>query len=393
MRIAFFDNQSHQSLLPLTYTRPAADLRIGIQKISEKWEAITGWDVAGYVTQGYLSKRFFISHAPAIFIASNLIPNPELIVEISKLEAGQKLEISGKCLVLKTELAIENLGELEHAISSASSIPSNANGISISAPLDIFKYNGNEIRKDIEALKLEKVASYGKYNSLIGDDFYIHPSVKMEGVTLNSTNGPIYLAEGVEVMEGSVIRGPFAALEHATIKMSAKIYGDTTIGPHCKVGGEVSNSVFYGYSNKGHDGFLGNSVIGEWCNLGADTNSSNLKNNYSAVSVWNYATEIQENTGETFCGLIMGDHSKTGINTMLNTGTVVGVSANVFGGGFPPKFIPSFSWGGAEGFQTFKIEKAKEVASKMMQRRDLDLTIEESEILDFIFEADKKHRK
>ncbi len=392
MNIIFFDNQSHQSLLPLTYTRPAADLRVGTLKISEKWELQTDWAVVGYLTTNHLKGKYPINDKQHIFIAANLIPNANLIQEIVGLKEGEVLESYGECLAFKTTKPITQNEEMQAAIKAAVAVNSKSNSISIQNFIDIFKHNGEQIAADIESMRLEPITNFGQYNTLIGNDFFIHPTVKMEGVTLNSTGGPIYLAEGVEVMEGSVIRGPFAALEHATIKMSAKIYGDTTVGPHCKVGGEVSNSVFYGYSNKGHDGFVGNSVIGEWCNLGADTNTSNLKNNYSHVSVWDYVSKTFENSGETFCGLIMGDHSKTAINTMLNTGTVVGVSANVFGGGFPPKFIPSFSWGGADGFETFKLEKAKVVAQRMMERRDLTLTPVESEILDAVFEADKIYR-
>jgi len=393
MNLVFFDNYSHESLLPLTFTRPAVDLRIGMLKISEKWEAISGGNTAGYLTQVHLSKKYYGADEVDLYLASNVIPDFELWAEIKTLSIGQKLESYGHCIAFCSNECYSDLPELEAAIKNAEAVTSNANAISISTAIDIYKSNGVQIQRDIELLGIDSVSSFGAHNTLIGHQFYIHPSVKMEGVTLNSTEGPIYLGKDVEVMEGSVIRGPFAALEHATVKMSAKIYGDTTIGPHCKVGGEISNTVFYAYSNKGHDGFIGNSVIGEWCNLGADTNSSNLKNNYSEVSVWNYAKESFSDTGETFCGLIMGDHSKTGINTMLNTGTVIGVSANVYGGGFPPKFIPSFSWGGSDGFQTFDLDKAKEVANKMMQRRNLELSQEDAAILNAAYAADTKYRK
>lgn len=393
MNIIFFDNNSHKTLLPLTYTRPAADLRIGVLKISEKWESISKGSVEGYLTQDHLCGKYVSSTKTGVYIASNVIPDKTLLSEILSLSNNEKIMSYAGCLAYKSDSCYTSLSELKVAMENAVSVETNANPVSINNAIDIFKHNGDQIQKDVELLKLESTSSFGNHNTLIGNQFYIHPSVKMEGVIINSTNGPVVLGKDVEVMEGAVIRGPFAALEHSTIKMSAKIYGDTTIGPNCKVGGEVSNSVFYGYSNKGHDGFLGNSVIGEWCNLGADTNSSNLKNNYSNVSIWNYNSESIVDTGQTFVGLIMGDHSKTGINTMLNTGTVVGVSSNVYGSGFPPKFIPSFSWGGANGFQTFKPEKAKEVARKMMQRRNLDLSSEESLILDFAYETDSKYRK
>ncbi len=392
MHFIFFDNDSHIKLLPLTYTRPAADLRIGILKISEKWDAMTNWDAAGYITADYLQRKFKKYASAKLYIAGNVIPNKVLIEEIENLKIGQKLVAFGTCLAFRPDNDLKTISELETEISELEIIESTSNAIIIDSPLAIFKNNGAEISRDIESLQLKQTNSHSENNVLLGDDFFIDVSAKVEGVTLNSKNGPIYIGKDAEIMEGSVIRGPFAALDHSTVKMSAKIYGDTTIGPHCKVGGEVSNTVFYGYSNKGHDGFLGNSVIGEWCNLGADTNSSNLKNNYSSVSVWDYSSESSVNTGETFCGVIMGDHSKTGINTMLNTGTVIGVSANIYGGDFPPKFIPSFSWGGANGFQTFKLDKAEEVAERMMARRNIELSKEDESILENAFEADKKYR-
>ncbi len=393
MKIVFFDNTSFKKLLPLTYTRPAADLRIGILKISEKWEMDLAGNTAGYLTQDHLSLKYGIPESVNLYVASNVLSSAKLAQEIQYLNEGEKLVVTGDTVAYKSNSIFASSAELNAAMNTALAVESKSQVIFIAVPKDIFKQNGAQIIEDVTRLKLEPVESFGIHNTLIGNQFYIHPSVKMEGVILNSTKGPIFLDKDVEIMEGAAIRGPFAALEHATVKMSAKIYGDTTIGPHCKVGGEVSNTIFYGYANKGHDGFLGNSVIGEWCNLGADTNSSNLKNNYSDVSVWNYDTESIDATGEIFAGLIMGDHSKTGINTMLNTGTVVGVSANIYGGDFPPKFIPSFSWGGSAGFQTFDLGKAKNVASKMMQRRGLDLTDEESLILDFVYQADSKFRK
>jgi UDP-N-acetylglucosamine diphosphorylase/glucosamine-1-phosphate N-acetyltransferase len=194
-------------------------------------------------------------------------------------------------------------------------------------------------------------------------------------------------------MEGSMVRGPFAMLNNSVLKMGTKIYGGTTLGPYCKVGGEVNNSVFFGYSSKAHDGFLGNSVIGEWCNLGANTNVSNLKNNYSEVKLWNYESEIFQNTGLQFCGLIMGDHSKSAINTMFNTGTVVGVNANVFHSGFLSSFIPSFSWGGDSGSSDYKIEKAFAVADRVFTRREMKFNKIEEDILFSIYNMTKRYRK
>ncbi|MGB1307109.1 MAG: glucose-1-phosphate thymidylyltransferase, partial [Flavobacteriales bacterium] len=216
---------------------------------------------------------------------------------------------------------------------------------------------------------------------------------KVEHAILNASTGPIYVGKDAEIMEGSIVRGPLAMCENSVLKMGAKIYGATTLGPYCKVGGEVNNSVLLGYSNKGHDGFLGNSVLGEWCNLGADTNNSNLKNNYAEVKLWSYQSERFVNTGLQFCGLIMGDHSKCGINTMFNTGTVVGVSANVFGAGFPRNFVSSFSWGGSAGYMTYRLNKVFEVAEKVMQRRAIEFNQVEKDILTEVFELTKSYRK
>jgi UDP-N-acetylglucosamine diphosphorylase/glucosamine-1-phosphate N-acetyltransferase len=241
---------------------------------------------------------------------------------------------------------------------------------------DIFSKNHEAIKRDFNLITKgrtslpipEKTVTFNK------EQIFIEEGAKLPLCSLNATEGPIYIGKDAEIMEGSMIRGPFALCEGATIKMAAKIYSGTTVGPNCKVGGEVNNSVLFGYSNKGHDGFLGNSVIGEWCNLGADTNNSNLKNNYAEVRLWNYETESFARTGLQFCGLMMGDHSKCGINTMFNTGTVVGVSANIFGSGFPRNLIPSFSWGGSAGMTTFKTDKAFEVAQVVMSRRGVEFT-------------------
>src|SRR6185312_15433765 len=241
--------------------------------------------------------------------------------------------------------------------------------------------------------KGKKSAKVSATNTLIGKKIFIEKGAKLECAVLNSTSGPIYIGKNAEVMEGAIIKGPFSLGEESTIKAGAKIYGPTTVGPHSKVGGEVNNSVVFGYSNKAHDGFLGNSVIGEWCNLGADTNNSNLKNNYSEVKLWDYAEEKPVSTGLTFCGLIMGDHSKCGINTMFNTGTVVGVSANIYGGNFPPKFVPSFSWGGADGFVTYDIGKALETAERVYERRHKEFNKTEKDIFKEVFSLTSKHRK
>jgi len=229
-------------------------------------------------------------------------------------------------------------------------------------------------------------------NVLGKENIFIEEGAQVEFATLNAQEGPIYIGSNAQVMEGAFIRGPFSLGEGSVIKMGARIYGATTIGPHSKCGGELENVVIFGYTNKAHDGFLGNAVLGEWCNIGAGTNNSNLKNNYTPVKLWNYPIERFALTGMQFCGLVMGDHSKCGINTMLNTGTVIGVSANVFGAGFPRNFIPSFSIGGGHGFKELRLKNGLEVAHTVMQRRDMDLDDEDRNILDAVFRRTQKFR-
>jgi UDP-N-acetylglucosamine diphosphorylase/glucosamine-1-phosphate N-acetyltransferase len=260
---------------------------------------------------------------------------------------------------------------------------------------DIFSKNGEAIQEDFNFItKDRKSKPIPSSNHVIDpENIFIEDGAKLEFTTLNASSGPIYIGKDTEIMEGSLIRGPLALCEGATIKLGTKIYGPTTIGPFSKVGGEVKNAVLFAYSNKGHEGFLGNSVLGEWCNLGADTNNSNMKNNYTEVRLWDYQTESFTKTGLQFCGLMMGDHSKCGINTMFNTGTVVGVSANIFGSGFPRNFVPSFSWGGHSGFTTYLTQKAFEVAKVAMARRGMEFTNQDAAILLHIFEETKKFRR
>lgn len=390
MSIVLFDPIYYKTLFPLTLTRPAGDLRCGIIKLNEKWEKLTGHNVS-HLTRSPLDQKFSSeSDEAAIYVLGSILPNEKLWAEIKALPEESVLVKSGELVAFKTaqKMAFDQLSSL-----SLNSTEATAEYDQLTHPWDVFLKNGAQIRADIELMKLSANSSdLSDTNMILGDEVYVQEGVSIEGCILNAKEGPIYLGKGSTVMEGSVIRGPFALGESATIKMSSKVYGDTTIGPHCKVGGEVSNVVFHGYSNKGHDGFLGNSVVGEWCNLGADTNSSNLKNNYGPVRVWSYENESQIDSGQQFCGLIMGDHSKTGINTMLNTGTVAGVAANVFDSGFPPKFIPSFSWGGKDGFETFKLEKAYEVAERMMERRGVALTEADKNILLEAYNADARFR-
>ena len=382
--IVLFDGNERNNLLPLTATRAVADIRIGILTIKEKWEKQLNVKV-DILTQEYLQAKYtYEKKENAVFINASVLPNQELVIAIEQLSNNSILESDKTIVAVKTNEAVSSLQELKLAVQKIDSVILPFNNSIINYPWDIFSLNGQEIKNDIQRLGLkpnpEKLSST---NTLLGTEIYVEEGVICECSVLNAKNGPVYLGKDSEVMEGCTVRGPFALGEHAALKMQTKVYGDTTIGPHSKVGGEVSNSVIFGYSNKGHDGFLGNSVIGEWCNLGADTNNSNLKNNYGKVKAWNYPASDYINTGLQFCGLIMGDHAKSSINTMFNTGTVVGVCANVFGSGFPSKFVPDFAWGNDA---VFELEKAYEVTQRVMERRGISLSEADRSILKYIFE-------
>lgn len=385
------DKKVWQQLLPLSYTRPVSEIRVGILTIREKWEKHLKLK-ASYQTEVYLSEKFQFSASKgdSLFINSCVIPDDKLIAKIKKLKSGQGLKQDNKWIAYKSEAINFN----ENIVLQNSEAYSNSL-VLIEHVWDIFKKNGEAIQLDFSLLtKGRKSQVLSKSNTVIGkrNQVFLEKGAKAEAAIFNTTSGPIYIGKNAEVMEGSVVRGPFSLGEESALKLSCKVYGPTTIGPHSKVGGEVNNSVIFGYSNKAHDGFLGNSVLGEWCNLGADTNNSNLKNNYGNVKLHSYATGKNEDTGLQFCGLIMGDHSKSGINTMFNTGTVVGVGANIFGGGFPPTHIPSFTWGGAEGMETYRIDKMFETAARVYERRHLDFNSTEKNILETVFNETKKQR-
>ncbi len=393
MQLILFDDHSWANLLPLTFTRPAADLRVGILTIAEKWEKHLETSPS-YLTQKQLSGKFGLTTADDnLLIKGSLLPNNELKAAIKALQEGDSLKKGDTLLAVRTRASDLEAFDPSVWIGEASEYPGEISLIDF--PWNIFSLNGQEIEADMELLtkgrESEKLSDTVRITA--PENVFVEPGFKGEHFTLNAASGPIYLGPDSEIMEGSVIRGPFALCEESTVKMAAKIYGPTTIGPNSKVGGEVNNCVIHSNSNKGHDGFLGNSVLGEWCNVGADTNNSNLKNNYAELKVWNYPKERFIKTGLQFCGLIMGDHSKCGINTMFNTGTVVGVSANIFGSGFPRNFIPSFSWGGASGMSTYKMDKVLETASLVMERRAQKLTEEDLAILQWVFDYSGKYRK
>ncbi len=387
MNIILFDDQNKLNLQPFSFTRPVAEIRIGILSIQEKWKHYLPDASISYLTRDYLQTKFsLITSDDNIWINAALLPNAELLVKLQFLEKGQSLS-SNNILMMKRSMSFDDQCNDEQ-ISTEKSY--------ISALHQIFSLNDQELRKDFELLtRNKKSLKLNNSNTLIGDEqhLFIEEGAIVNAAILNVSTGPIYIAKDAEVMEGSMIRGPFYLGEHSQTKMGTKIYGATTIGPYSKVGGELNNVVIFGYSNKAHDGFLGNAVIGEWCNIGADSNNSNLKNNYAEVKLWSYVSNNFKKTGLQFCGLMMGDHAKCGINTMFNTGTVVGVASNVFGSGFPRNFIPDFSWGGAQGMEEFAINKAFEVASKVYERRGLDFNQVEKDILLNVFELTKEYRK
>jgi UDP-N-acetylglucosamine diphosphorylase/glucosamine-1-phosphate N-acetyltransferase len=329
-----------------------------------------------------------------LLINSSLIPDPSLLAALHALPPGTGL-MAGEYFLAACLEGDKLPGSYDDEPAVGRQINYTGDYLSISYPWDLFRMNGELIRKDFELITSDRRSSaISSTNNLLGrEQIFAEDGASLEYVTLNASTGPIYLGRHTEIMEGTVIRGPFALCDHSTVKLNAKIYGPTTIGPASKAGGEINNSVILGYSNKAHDGFLGNSVLGEWCNIGADSNNSNLKNNYSDVRLWNYTRETFIRTGLQFCGLIMGDHTKCGINTMFNTGTVVGVSANIFGPGFPRNFIPSFSWGGPAGFSTYAMDKAFEVASLVMLRRGIVFDDIEQKILETVFLMTAKYRK
>lgn len=390
MNYILFDGPTRNALLPFTFTRPVADLRIGILTIREKWEKYLG-NTTTTITEEYLSEKYpMVELDENILINAAFLPTEELAEMVLSLEPNQAIFKEGEVVAFFTQ---ETQDEVD--FDTYDIIEFTGDSLSIANTWDIFQKNDAAIREDFELLTEGRTSQPipASVNTISPENIFIEEGAKLEFVTLNASTGPIYIGKNAEIMENSVIRGPFALCEGGQVKLGTKVYGATTVGPFSRIGGEVSNSVLLGYSNKGHDGFLGNSVLGEWCNLGADTNNSNLKNNYEEVKLWSYETEGFAKTGLQFCGLMMGDHSKCGINTMFNTGTVVGVSANIFGAGFPRNFVPSFSWGGASGFTTYITKKAFETARIVMSRRNVEFSEQDAKILEHVFEETKKYRK
>jgi UDP-N-acetylglucosamine diphosphorylase/glucosamine-1-phosphate N-acetyltransferase len=374
MKILLHDNGLHLRLAPLTLTRPVGDVRIGILTNVERWKLVEPEAEIFFETEGYLNAKYpTISNADLVVNAA-LIPNDEVIAAILALSENEELVAENNWFARKGTGAVK--------VTYTGETP-----LVISQRWHLFQKNEQALKSDFSLLTAGRMSQQlSRTNTIIGDatQIFLEEGAVVEAAILNTTSGPIYIGKDAEIMEGSIVRGPLAMCEHSALKLGTKVYGPTTLGPHCKVGGEVNNVVFQAYSNKGHDGFLGNALIGEWCNLGADTNTSNLKNNYGFISTYSYEKGEEVKTDTQFMGVCMGDHSKCGINTMFNTATVIGVSSNIFGAGFPAKFVPSFTWGGAEESVTFKLDKAIEYANNMMTRRGLQLTEAEVGILKHI---------
>lgn len=383
MQLVFSDAQYWEDFLPLTFTRPIAEMRCGILTFSERWKKLLTIDEVSYLTEDFLQEKFQKPEKrESLFLVPNFLPTPDVLQQIKNLRKGEALVYQDELLAAKVNMENFKLSQIEKMTDITEEL------LFFKQPTDLFSYNHKAIDFDFELLTKGRTSQpLSSTNGFLGnpEDLFIEEGAQIEFSTLNTKTGKIYIGKNAEIMEGCHLRGPIALCEDSKFNLGAKIYGATTVGPHSKVGGEVNNVVIFGYSNKGHDGFIGNSVIGEWCNLGADTNSSNLKNNYATVKLWNYKSKKFTDTGLQFAGVIMGDHAKTAINTQLNTGTVVGLAANVFKSGFPPNLVENFSWGGIKGDEKFKLEKAIEVAEKAMIRRKIILSEADKKILEYIF--------
>jgi len=397
MNIILFDTDARNQLLPLTATRPMGELRVGILTLREKWERrLRG--AASYITQEYLQEKYPIRiEDENLIINGGVLATPALCKRINELGLNEALLADGELIAARlNEAQFESLIEEEEVNElQGQELDESIPLVQITQLWQLVRLNEQALTEDFALLTTGKNSKpVSDTNRIIGppENLYLEDGVKMEYCTLNLSAGPIYIGANTEVMEGSMLRGPIAIGSDSIIKMGAKIYGPSTFGPGCRVGGEVARSIFFANSNKAHDGYLGDSVLGEWCNLGADSNNSNLKNNYSEVKLWSYESERFEKTGQQFVGLIMGDHSKCAINTMFNTGTVVGIFANIYGAGFPRNFVPDFSWGGPDGYRTYKFNEACETASIVMARRGQIFNDLEKAILYHIYDRTARFR-
>ena len=398
IKIAFFEDNSLQNFHPLTLTRPLYDLRTGILTLGEKWMRVMKHDAEPsgihreHIRDLFSQTPALLSDEECYWINPRVFPDKNISKRIEKLSLNSKL--AGNDVLIAARLSAKTHNAwLKSGVNDSDLTESEylEEFKSLDDIWQIFQFNGEEIQEDIKRLgdlKVAKPTDYGHANLVDHHPIYIEDGAIIEpGAILYAEDGPIYIGEGARIMANAVVRGPSAICRDSVVKMGAKIYKDTTLGPVCKVGGEVSNVVFHSYSNKAHDGYAGNSIFGQWCNLGADTNTSNLKNNYSTVRFRNWKTGEEVDTGQQFIGTIMGDHSKTGINAMLNTGTLCGVCCNLFSDGYPPKYVPSFSWVSGKDVVPYHFEKAVDAMEKMMERRSVKLTPAYKELMKSIFKS------
>jgi len=391
--IMFDDNDVRKQLLPFTYTRPVALLRLGITTIDEKWRAMLGSEAHySYLTVPYLKKKFPLKarRSRNLMVAGHVVPTPALAQQVLALQPGEALMVGEELLAFNGSAHDFDTRHFSRVVYP------DVKPVIINHLYDLFECNGEVLQQDFERLTHRRHSQpVPDNNTVIGDKklIFIEKGAVVQGAMLNTTTGPIYIGKDVEVMEGACIRGPFAACHDAKVRIGAKVYGAVTLGPHCKIGGEVENSVFIGYSNKAHEGFLGDAVIGEWCNIGGGTTASNLKNDYSEIKLWNYATKRFERTGLQFCGLFMGDHSKIGVNCMINTATVLGVGVNIHGAGFPRNFVPSFQEGSSNaGFKNVPLDAFMDIAQRVMARRHIPLTQVDRDIYKAIYNISDRYK-
>lgn len=390
MNYILYDGTVRNALLPLTYTKPVAELRIGILTIREKWEKMLGYTTTT-ISEEYLEEKYpMVEMEQNVMINASFLPNKELLTAVKNLKANQAIIQGEEIIAFFTSQDQEEVD-----FDSYEKIELVSEVLQIKNTWDLFSLNDQALRADFDLITEGRTSEPVPNGIMVQnpENIFIEEGAEINFCSLNASTGPIYIGKNTLIMEGSFIRGPFSLGEESKVKMGAKIYGATTVGPKSTIGGEVNNSILMSHSNKGHDGFLGNSVLGTWCNIGADSNNSNLKNNYEEVRLWSYETNRFAKTGLQFCGLIMGDHSKCAINTMFNTGTVVGVSANIYGSNFPRNFVPSFSWGGAAGMSTYNLNKAKETAKRVMMRRNEEFDAVEERIFEKVFELSEEYRR
>lgn len=383
-QLVFSDTHCWQDFLPLTYTRPVADMRVGILTFKKRWEKLLGYTESFFITEDYLQKKFLPPKAnEALVITPNFLPSPTVLQQIKTLKKGEALSYEGQIIARLVDIENQQLSPLHKQTEITEHL------VFFKKPWDLFTYNDKAIRFDFDLVTQGRKSQPIPRTAFVNgnkEDIFIEEGADIEFAFLHTKNGPIYIGKNAEVMEGVSIKGPVAICDNVVMKFGTQIYGASTFGPYCKICGEASNVVMFGYSSKGHNGYLGNSVIGEWCNMGAGTNASNLKNNYSLIKMWSIAEQKYINTDLQFCGTIMGDHSKTAINTRLNSGTLIGLAANIFKPHFPPHFVKNYSWGGDEGDPKFILEKAYHTAEVMMARRSVTLTPADKDILKYVFD-------